>query len=277
MFKFLTALFIFLLSLGSTWAQSASQLNAQLGAGDKKVKHWGLSVSSTTVSSIKELSTYGSTLNTSLSSTFRYKTRYFNTRFYIGANKDLVGARKGSLGASFFEISKNVGFLSSKKITTIFQGRYNFAVNQYKRNNTSYRGGVSAGLLIISQTPSPYLTAIFISRAVKNFHQYKIARDYSKNTSISNINTAIVSYAPFSFWEFSFYSSFVSSWNYYGGVNDSYYTLGETISYSPSRQYNFTLGHESGGYTYGYYGNSLDLSLLDTKSSSVYGTLTVNF
>ncbi len=278
MFKFLTVTFLFLLSLGTAWAQSASQLEAQLGKGDgKKAKNWGLSLSSTTVSSVQELDAYGSTLNTSLSTTFRYKTPYFNTRFYIGADKDLVGARKDRLSSSFFEISKTVGFLTTSNIITIFQGRYNFAVNQDRRFNESYRGGVSAGLLIIAQTPNPEVSLIFITRGTKNFHEFKIARDFSNNTSLNNINTAIVSYAPFNAWEFSFYGSFVSSWNYDGGVKDSYYTLGQSISYSPSAQYNFSIGHEMGGYTYGHYGNNLDLSLLDSNKSTVYGTLTLNF
>ncbi len=282
MFKVLTLAFTILLGLGSTWAQSASQLEAQLGKGDnrgnkKSSKNWGLSLTSTTVSSVQELDAYGSTLNTSLAATFRYKTPYFNTRFFIAADKDLVGAREDRFSASFFEISKTIGLLSNSNVTTIFQGRYNFAVNDERRFDESYRGAVSAGLLIIAQTPNPDVSLIFITRGTKNFHEFKIARDFSKNTSLSNINTAIISYAPYKEWEFSFYGSFVSYWNYDGDIKDSYYSLGQSISYSPDPQYNFTIGHELGGYTYGYYGNNLDLSLLDTNSSTLYGTLTLNF
>ncbi len=262
----------------SSWAQSASQLEAQLGKGDKKkAKNWGLSLSSTTVSSVKEVDAYGSTLNTSLSTTFRYKTPYFNTRLFLSADKDLVGAREDRLSSAFFEISKTVSFLTNSNFLTIFQGRYNFAVNQDRRFEQSYQGGLTAGLLVIAKTPHPDFQAIFITRATKNFHEYKIDRSFNKNTSLSNVNTGIISYAPFSAWEFSFYASFVSYWNYEGTVNDSYYSIGQSVSYSPSAQYNFSIGHESGGFTYGYYGNNLDLSLLDTNSSTLYGTLTLNF
>lgn len=281
MFKLLTVTFIFLVTLSSSWAQSASQLEAQLGASDgkvkKKVKNWGLSLSSTTVSSVKELDAYGSTLNTSLSATFRYRTPYFSTRMFIAADKDLVGAREDRLSSSFFEISNVVGFLSNSDITTIFQARYNFAVNEDMRFDQSYRGGVAGGLLVIARPPHPDFQLIFISRVTKNFHEYKVARNFSKNVSLSNVNTGIISYAPFDAWEFSFYGSFVSYWNYDGAIKDSYYSIGQSISYSPSPMYNFSIGHEIGGYTYGYYGNNLDLSLLDTNSSTIYGTLTLNF
>ena len=278
MFKLLTVTFLLILSMTSSWAQSASQLEAQLGKGDKKnAKNWGLSLSSTTVSSVKEVDAYGSTLNTSLSTTFRYKTPYFNTRLFLAADKDLVGAREDRLSSAFFEISKTVSFLTNSNFLTIFQGRYNFAVNQDRRFEQSYQGGLTAGLLVIAKTPHPDFQAIFITRATKNFHEYKIDRSFNKNTSLSNVNTGIISYAPFSAWEFSLYASFVSYWNYEGAVNDSYYSIGQSVSYSPSAKYNFSIGHESGGYTYGYYGNNLDLSLLDTNSSTLYGTLTLNF
>ena len=279
MFKLLTVLILFALGTSSCiWAQSASQLEAQLGKGDKKKrKNWGLSLSSTTVSSVKELDAYGSTLNTSLSTTFRYKTPYFNTRFFIAADKDLVGAREDRLTSAFFEISKTVGALTNSDIITIFQGRYNFAVNQDRRFDQSYQGGLTAGLLVIGKLPHPDYQLIFITRAVKNFHEYKIDRNFNKNTSLSNSNTAILSYSPFNKWEFSAYASFVSYWNYDGDIKDSYYTPGQSVSYIPSPKYNFSLGHESGGFTYGHYGNNLDLSLLDTNSSTIYGTLTLNF
>jgi hypothetical protein len=280
MSKFLTMILLSLVLLRVTpiMAQSASQLEAQLGSSkNKKVKNWGISLSSTTLSSVKTLSAYDSKLNTSVSGTFRYNTPYFNTRLFVAADKDLVGSRQDRFSSAFAEISNRIDFLSNSDITTLFQGRYNFAVNDELRRQQSYRGGISAGLLMIGRPADPDFQIIFISRVTKNFHEFKIARDFSKNVSINNVNTGILSYSPYREWELSFYGSFVSYWNYDGDIKDSYYTLGQSVSYNPSSTFSLTLGHENGGFTYGYYGNNLDLSLLDTNSSVFYGTLTLNF
>lgn len=281
MSNFLTVFILFTIALfgaSSTHAQSAAQLQAQLGDPKlKKQSSWSGTLSSTTLSSMKELSAYSSTLNTSLSGSLRYKTPYFNMRLFVAGDKDLNGARQDRFSSTYLEISNKVSFLSTKEITTLFQGRLNAPVNDELRREDSYRGGLSAGFLFIIKLPDPQYQLIVITRATKNIHEFKIDRNYNKNTSVNNINSVIWSYYPAKDWELSLYASIVNSWNYQGGINDNYYSAGQSLSYMTNYGFDFTVGHEIGGYTYGYYGNNFDLSLLDSNSSIFYGTVTYNF
>lgn len=258
-------------------AQSAQLELQRENSEEKEQSNWSGSLSTTTISGIRRWSSYNSTLNTSVGLTLRYRAPYFNTKLYISGDKNFTGERKENFSTGYLELSRQVKALSTKKLTTLLRWRIYAPLNSDLRFQTSYRGGLAGEFLFLLQMPNPKHQMILISRVTKNFHEYKISRSNNKNTSFSNINSLIWSYTPYKRWEASLYGSITNSWNYDRDLKDNVYSIGQSLTYQSPQHLDFTLGHEIGGYTYGYYGNNMDLSLVDTDNSLIYGTITYNF
>ncbi len=257
------------------WAQSAAQLQAQLGKKQKRM--WGATLVSTTSTTVLEADDYRANTNSTLTGIFRYRFSGFNTRILVSGNKDLTGAREDRFTTAFFEISKVVKPLSGDNITTIFQGRVTPPVNDERRFNESHRGAYSGGLLFIITPPNPKFQIIGITRATKNVHEFEINRNFGQNTSASIMNYWGASYFPSSKWELNVNMTNIQGWNYQGDAGENSTFLGQSIGYNYSRNLILTFGHELGGRTYGYDQDNLDLALFDEDKSSVFASLSMNF
>jgi hypothetical protein len=268
-----------LLIAPQAWSQSAAQLQAQLGQGGgaKKPKLWGTTLTTTTTISAKELSAYNSTLNQSFSAVFRYKLPYFNTRFIFGGNKDLTLARQDRFTTGIIEASKSLKSISNKNVISIFQGRFLAPVNDDRRFNETYRGGLSARLLNIFIPPFPGFQFINIASFTKNLHEFEINRAGGQNTNFSFVDTFIAAYSVTPALELSGYLSLVWSWDYKGERRDNQYVFGQSATYNIDRNFGVTLGHELGGATYGVSGSALDVGVFNSDNSSFYASLTFNY
>lgn len=268
-------LLLAILSSPFTWAQSAAQLQAQLGEQQKRM--WGATLVSTTSTTILEADDYRSNTNSTVTGIFRYRFPSFNTRILVSGNKDLTGAKQDRFTTTFFEISKSVKALSNDNLTTIFQGRVSAPVNDERRFNESHRGDFSGGLLFIITPPNPKFQVIGITRATKNVHEFEINRNFGQNTSVSLMNYWGASYFPSAKWELNVNVTNIQGWDYQGQSGENATFLGQSIGYNYSQNLILTFGHELGGRTYGYDQNNLDLALFDSEKSSVFASLSMNF
>lgn len=272
--KKLLAVLSILMTTGA-FAQSAAQLQAQLGG--QKVKKWGVILTNTISSSVREPSDYNSRIDNNTTGIYRYKLPWFNLRFLLSGSKDLIGARQSRFTTAFVEASSVVSSLSNKSVTTLFQGRFTPAVNDERRRNESHRGAYSGGLLFIVRPGHPQFQLIGIARATKNIHEFQINRAGAQNVSHSLMNYYAASFFPKDKWEVSAYVTNFFTWDYKGARKDNQTIIGQSLSYNLNKALLGTVGHEIGGYTYGVDGNNLDVSLYDTNSSSVYASLTFNY
>lgn len=259
-----------------TYAQSAAQLQAQLGSKQKRM--WGATVVNTTSTTVLEGDDYRANTNSTLTAMYRYNFGTFNFRALVSGNKDLTGAREDRFTTAFVEASKRVGFLSGKGIITIFQGRFHPAVNDERRRNESHRGALSAGLLYIINPGHPNFQIIGITRVTKNIHEFEINRTGTFNSSVTGMTYWAVSFfPPKTKWELGLNLTHLQGWNYQGESGESSTFLGQSVSYNWSRNLILTLGHELGGRTFGYSQESLDLSLFDNDQSTIYASASFNY
>lgn len=273
---FLTFSLLASFALTKTYAQSAAQLQAQLGNQQKRM--WGATIVNTTSTTVLESDDYRANTNSTLTGVYRYNFGIFNFRALVSGNKDFTGGREDRFTTAFVEASKRVGFLSNDSVTTIFQGRLHPAVNDERRFNESHRGAFSGGLLYIINPGHPNFQVIGITRITKNIHEFQINRAGSYNTSVSGMGYLAVSFfPPKTNWELGVNATFLQGWDYQGESGESSTFLGQSIGYNYSRNLIFTVGHELGGRTFGYSQDSLDVALFDSDKSTVYGSISFNY
>lgn len=264
------------LSITKVHAQSAAQLQAQLGSQQKRM--WGMTLTNTISTTVLEPSDYRANTNNTFTGVYRYNFGKFNFRALLSGNKDLTGAREDRFTTAFLEVSKRVGFLSNKNVITIFQGRLTPAVNDERRYNESHRGAYSAGLLYIIDPGHPNFQVVAITRVTKNIHEFEINRAGSYNNSVSAMTYAAVSFfPPKTKWELGVNATVLQGWDYQGAAGESSTFLGQSIGYNYSNNLIITAGHEMGGRTFGYSQESLDLSVFDSDKSTLYASLTFNY
>ncbi len=273
--KMKTLLLLLLLFPTLSFAQSAAQLQAELGKKQKRL--WGGTlINTTSVSNLTPSDPRGS-LNHTMTGMLRYKLPWFNFRVLGSGNKDLNGSQQDRFTTAFVEASNVVDTLSNESVTSIFQGRLHPAVNDERRFEESHRGAFSAGLLNIITLPDPQFQVITITRLTKNIHEFEINRSGAQNTSLNGLFYGALSYFPSSQWELNLNMTHIQGWDYQGASQESLTFLGQSISYNYSRNFIFSIGHELGGRTFGYDQNNIDLSLFDEDKSSYFASITLNY
>ncbi|MDD0853300.1 hypothetical protein HBN50_09330 [Halobacteriovorax sp. GB3] len=259
----------------SSLAQStATTLSGSLESeSTSAVKNWNVSVSSTTSASVVEADSYDNYVNSSLSARLSYKLNdRLTAQSSVAAAKEMKGARKQYFSSAYLGLS---GLIKSFNSDISLSGltRVYLPVNANSRRDTTFNGRVMAGLsgsFNLAKLGLKYVSLTLSSTGAKNFHEFKRTRTNSPNTNYYVTNTAALGYAPFKKVSFSFYFSNTSRWDYENKTKGDTFSMGQSVYWALEQGFSISAGHDLGGLTYGYTGDSLDVALFDKNKSSVY-------
>lgn len=262
-----------MLALTSTCFGQTLLMDASNDSSKKKRNPWQTQLnfsSSTSAASPKDYNDY---IDTSVSANIRYNYNGIVTSAFLSASKSLKGARRSRFSTAFLQTSSRLSLLSSDIVTTLGRVRLTLPVNVDRRRENTFRG---SGNIALTSIFSPHflkarsLTFIYSGSYTKNSHRWDITRSFARNTSQSFTNFIALSYqhAPNLIFDGSF--SNTTRFDYRNNKMDDVYSFGQSFTYLYSKTSSLTLGHTTGGLSYGYTGNELDIDIFSTKTSNFY-------
>lgn len=233
------------------------------------------SASLTADSNLQNTSTYENDRGALMRLSPRYRINdQFTAIGSLGISQRFTQENRTDMTNTLLSISRNpvrIGTVGDLRAT----GSLILPTNEIQREKESLRGALRLGTNFFVRTNTSFILETGASATLNN-HQYSVSAFNQPNIrwrATPYINTG---WAPNDKWQLLMYGAYDAA-RTYRGTYRGFFTLDESITYIPSREWSVTLGHTNAGSITTMDGQNSNVAFFDSRTSVFYLNGTFNF
>lgn len=233
------------------------------------------SASFTADSNLQDTDTYENERGALMRVSPRYRiNESFTAIASLGVTQRFTQENRTDMTNATISLSRNpmrIGTLGDLRAT----GTLILPTNEIQRDKESLRGALRLGTNFFVRTNTSFILETGISATMNN-HQYSVSAFDTPNIQWRTSPYINMGWGPNDKWQFFLYSGYDSTWTYRNTYR-GFFTLDESITYIPSREWSFTAGHTNAGSITTLDGRNSNIAFYDTRTSVFYLNGTFNF
>ena len=243
-------------------------------------KNWSLYSSVETRSSLETFDQARNVLEMSLELMPAYKFQNNSkVRAYLAASKELQGSREQSLSNAFIgHTQKLFNMNSDTSVSSDIRGY--IPLNEDSIKDESLKTRIYLGLSTNSNLAIPYIESSSLTLKIsgyRNIHEFETSRSGSVNTQYSLSEYLGLNLQLTKDLSFSTYVTNSQYFSYYNNRKPDVFEAGQSISYAITQDIEMSLGHTLGGKTFKDDGVTNNIEFFNSKESTIYTSLSINF
>lgn len=233
------------------------------------------SVGLTADTNLQDTTTYENDRGALMRVSPRYRiNEQFTAIASLGVSQRFTQENRTDLTNTTLSLSRNpvrIGSIGDLRTT----GSLILPSNEIQRERESLRGSLRLGTNFFVRTNTSFILESGASVTLNN-HQFSVSAFNMPNIqwrASPYINTG---WAPNDKWQLLVYGAYDAAWTYRNTYR-GFFTLDESITYIPSREWSVTAGHTNAGSITTLDGQSSNVAFFDSRTSVFYLNGTFNF
>jgi len=243
-------------------------------------KNWSLYSSVETRTSLETLDQTRNVIEMSLELMPSYKLQNDSKiRAYLAASKELQGTREQNLANAFIgHTQKLFNMNADTSVSSDIRGY--IPLNENSIKDESLKTRIYLGISSNSNLAIPYIESSSLTLKIsgyRNIHEYETSRSGSVNTQYSLSEYLGLNLQFTKDLSFSTYVTNSQYFSYFNNRKPDVFETGQAISYAITPDIEMSFGHTLGGKTFKDDGVTNNIEFFNSKESTIYTSLSINF